>query len=130
MGNEGSKGGGHVLGGSGAGPSHGQRPNGSPSNSNSNSNSNLNFPNRRSSLPPDAPKNKMNPFPTKAPPANSETDREARLAAIEARMGAAEKRGVQKGGGKLAKKLEETKAGQAPAAAGSNNEVADMWRSS
>ncbi|KAJ3204482.1 hypothetical protein HDU67_009492 [Dinochytrium kinnereticum] len=81
--------------------------------------------NRRSSLPP-----KPKPVFTKAPAvaATSEADREARLAAIEARKGAAEKRGVQKTGGKLAKKLEESKAG-APAPADNRNEVADMWRS-
>ncbi|KAJ3408190.1 hypothetical protein HDU80_006551 [Chytriomyces hyalinus] len=109
MGNESSKSKGHTLGGS-SNPSQPSKP---------------------------APKQTLLPKPTSQPSrgtgtavsANSEDDRANRLAAVEARLGASEKRGVQKGGGKLAQKLEETKknpnaAVSASDAAGGSN-VAD-----
>ncbi|KAJ3416360.1 hypothetical protein HDV05_001928 [Chytridiales sp. JEL 0842] len=64
------------------------------------------------------------------PTANTEQDREARLAAIEARLGASKERGVQKGGGKLASKLEESKSGKrAPAPANDGkDEAVELWK--
>ncbi|ORY30319.1 hypothetical protein BCR33DRAFT_724360 [Rhizoclosmatium globosum] len=74
----------------------------------------------------------QNPFvQPKAKPANTEQDRDARLAAVEARLNAQEKRGVQKGGGKLAEKLEESKRTQGQsdtAPVVRNDDVAEMWK--
>lgn len=63
--------------------------------------------------------------------ANSESDREARLAAIEARNKVAEKRGVQKTGGKLAQKLEDSKKSPGVGNGGFSHEdeAADLWKS-
>ncbi|KAJ3113367.1 hypothetical protein HDU96_003503 [Phlyctochytrium bullatum] len=126
MGNEHSKNkGGHVLGSAPGGAA-------SPSQGRAGSSGNVNVPDRRSSLPPnEKPKPLAQAFKPSPPakPATSETDREARLAAIEARMGAAEKRGVQKGGGKLAKQLEERKHNPgAPSLADNRNDVAELWK--
>ncbi|ORY47845.1 hypothetical protein BCR33DRAFT_714900 [Rhizoclosmatium globosum] len=117
MGNDASKPKGHTLGGGSSG---------SVSKSNSGSNG-PSSPKIGSEASP-----KKNPFvQPKAKPANTEQDRDARLAAVEARLNAQEKRGVQKGGGKLAEKLEESKRTQGQsdtAPVVRNDDVAEMWK--
>ncbi|KAJ3027631.1 UNVERIFIED_CONTAM: hypothetical protein HDU68_003455 [Siphonaria sp. JEL0065] len=118
MGNESSKSKGHTLGGSAN--SSGSLNNNQTQKKSSGSNPSLQQQQRQSVVQQIQPK-----------PANSEEDREQRLAAIEARMGASEKRGVQKGGGKLAQKLEENKrtnGGDIQQRPQQGDDVADMWK--
>ncbi|KAJ3089306.1 hypothetical protein HK100_007804 [Physocladia obscura] len=70
------------------------------------------------------------PSSRKPVPATSDHDREQRLAAVEARIGAQEKRGVQKGGGKLAAKLQDSNrsARNDPVVVGGSDDVVDMWK--
>ncbi|KAJ3206037.1 hypothetical protein HDU82_004759 [Entophlyctis luteolus] len=109
MGNEASKGKGHTLGGGGS-----QSPRASS----------------HASVSAQSQAVAANQPATKGKPANSDMDREQRLAAIEARMEAKERRGVQKGGGKLAAKLEDTNrsARNEPGAA-PGDDVVEMWKS-
>ncbi|KAJ3210776.1 hypothetical protein HDU83_002613 [Entophlyctis luteolus] len=115
MGNQASKGKGHTLGGS----------------SQSSPRTSAQAGSKQGSVPPLAPRAASNLPATKGKPANSDADREQRLAAIEARMEAQEKRGVQKGGGKLAAKLEDTNRSarnEVPTMA-PGDDVVEMWKS-
>ncbi|KAJ1552488.1 hypothetical protein HK405_011154 [Cladochytrium tenue] len=135
MGQNESKGG-HVLGGDGSAGGQHHRPHNHGNRQQQQQQQQQQqlhpVPERSSSAPrPSQPASSSQSAPGKS--AGSDEDRAARLAAIEARMEASGKRGVQKTGGKLAQKLEESKkasnvANTATSPGRGGDDIAELWR--